>query len=199
MARVVMIVDSDTGELIDVAGNVREGGRYKKLAKRMLSPDGSGLDYGFAGGNTLTISKGGGRGSAINLLADTVNVPGELKVGGKTIAEIAAGGATTVLDDITGTEGQVDVSTTYVTDQSTGETRKVVVISLDALILAKLQMVEEALEDLSGFVSKSDIAAVVENLSVGDSDSPEVVRGTLRTLVERLHELAGDNQEPAGE
>lgn len=197
MARVVLIVDSETGRLIDVAGNAREGGRYKKLAKRMLSPDGSQLDYGAAGGDSLTISKGGGRGRAINLLADEVNVPGSLVVGGKTIAEIAAGGATTVLDDITGTEGQVDVSTTYVTDQSTGETRKVVVISLDALILAKLQAVEDALEDLSGFVSKSDMAAVVENLSVGDSDSPEVVRGTLQTLLERLHELAGDDQETA--
>ena len=33
MAKVISIVDSDTGALVDVAGNSREGGRYRKFVK----------------------------------------------------------------------------------------------------------------------------------------------------------------------
>ena len=189
MSRIVVIADSATGELIDVAGNVREGARYKRLAKRMLSPDGSQLDYGAAGGNTLTVSRGGFRGSAINLLADTVNIPGELKVGGKTIAEIAAGGATTVLDGITGAPGEVDVRTEYVTDPDTGESRKVVVISLDQSVLGKMTMITDALETIPGLVSKEDIATAIEDLRVGNEDTLEDVKGTLRTLLQRLNDM----------
>ena len=193
MARVVIIADSETGELIDVAGNAREGGRYRKLAGRMLSPDGTQLDYGANGGDSITVSKSGGRGTAINLLADTVNVPGTLKVGGKTVSEIADVSAGAALGDVVGTPGQIAVQAVTITDPSTGNVRPGVRISLDAVILNKLSAVETAIGSLSGVVTRQNIADVVEGLSVEPSDTLDDIKGTLRVLLERLHELAEQN------
>lgn len=194
MARVVLIVDSATGALIDVAGNVREGGRYRKFVKRLLSTDRNPvLDYGGNGGDTLTISKGGGKGEAINLKANLVNVDGELKVGGKTIAEIAASGASDVLNILRGTQGEVDVSEVYVTDSSSGEGKKYIQISLDQSVLGKLEMIESALGGVTSLVKKSDVAALARDLTVQDSDTVEEVKGTLRVLLERISALAGSS------
>lgn len=192
MARVVLIVDSATGALIDVAGNVREGGRYRKFVKRLLSTDKNPvLDYGGNGGDTLTISKGGGKGAAINLKANLVNVDGELKVGGKTIAEIAASGASDVLNILRGTQGEVDVEEVYVTDSSSGEEKKYIQISLDQSVLGKLEMIDSALGGIASLVKKSDVAALARDLTVQDSDTIEEVKGTLRVLLERISALAG--------
>ena len=92
MAKVLLILDSDTGELVDVAGNARESsGRYGKFARRMLSTsENPRLDYGANGGSSLEISNGGSAGEAITLLARTVNVSGELRIRGSTVEEIAA-------------------------------------------------------------------------------------------------------------
>lgn len=91
MARVVVIVNSDTGALVDVAGNVREGGRYERFAKRMLSTDENPvLDYGGNGGDTLVISANGGNGKEIRLHADKVVVMGDLEVSGKTLDDFVA-------------------------------------------------------------------------------------------------------------
>lgn len=192
MARVVLIVDSATGALIDVAGNVREGGRYRKFVKRLLSTDKNPvLDYGGNGGDTLTISKGGGKGKAINLKANLVNVDGELKVGGKTIAEIAASGESDVLNILRGTKGEVDVAEVYVTDSSSGEEKKYIQISLDQSVLGKLEMIDSALGGITSLIKKSDVAALARDLTVQDSDTIEEVKGTLRVLLERISALAG--------
>ena len=87
MARCVLIVDSETGKLVDVAGNVREGGRYRKFIGRMLSSDRNPmLDYGANGGSKLEISDGGYAGDEIDLKARLVNISGDLRVGGVTLA-----------------------------------------------------------------------------------------------------------------
>lgn len=87
MARVVVIVNSDTGTLVDVAGNSREGGRYGKFSQRMLTPDGKNLDYGADGNDTLVISRGGRQGKEIRLLADKVVIPKDLEVNGKSLGD----------------------------------------------------------------------------------------------------------------
>jgi hypothetical protein len=194
MARVVLIVDSATGTLIDVAGNVREGGRYRKFVKRMLSTDKNPvLDYGGNGGDKLTISKGGGRGSEINLKANTVKVDGELKVGEKTIAEIAASEAVGVLDVLRGTEGEVSVEEVYVTDSSSGTESRYIQISLDQSVLSKLEMIDAALGGITSLVKKDDIAGLAKDLTVADGDTIEEVKGTLRVLLERINDLSGSS------
>lgn len=194
MARVVLIVDSATGTLIDVAGNVREGGRYRRFVKRMLSADKNPvLDYGGNGGDKLTISKGGGRGSEINLKANTVNVDGELKVGGKTIAEIAASGGVDVLNDLRGTEGEVSVEEVYVTDSSSGTERRYIQISLDQSVLSKLEMIDAALGGITSLAKKDDIAGLAKDLTVEEGDTIEEVKGTLRVLLERIKGLSGSS------
>ena len=137
--RIVLIIDSATGAMVDVAGNSRETGRYSKFSRRMLSlhtnPQ---LDYGVNGGDTLIISKNGLPGKLINLIADKVNVSGELLVGGKTIEEIIAGGGTiSILDSVVGTEEQIDVDT--VVDETSG--KQVRQISLDPVITTKMEQV----------------------------------------------------------
>jgi LysM repeat protein len=194
MARVVLVVDSATGALVDVAGNVREGGRYKKFVKRILSTDKNPvLDYGGNGGDTLIISKGGGRGKAINLRADIVNVDGELKIGGKTIAEIATSGSADVLNLIAGTEGEVSVGEVYVTDSSSGEDHRYIQISLDQKVIGKLEMIDAALGGITSLVRKSDVAALAKDLSVQAGDTLEDVKGTLRVLLDRIGDLAGSS------
>lgn len=194
MARVVLVVDSATGALIDVAGNVREGGRYKKFVKRILSTDKNPvLDYGGNGGDTLTISKGGGRGKAINLKADIVNVDGELKVGGKTIAEISGSGSADVLDSLRGTKGEVSVDEVYVNDSSSGEERRYIQISLDQSVLGKLEMIDAALGGITSLAKKDDVARLAKDLTVEDGDTIEEVKGTLRVLLDRINGLSGSS------
>ena len=191
MARVVLIADSNTGELIDVAGNAREGGRYKKLAGRMLSPAGTQLDYGANGGDSLTISKGGYKGSAINLLANEVNVDGNLKVGGKTVSEMAAASAKSILDDgIVGTPRQVSVQSAAVVDPSTGESRSVLKISLDPYVVSKLNAVDTAIGSLSGVATKSGVADIASGLSVHPYDKIDDIRKTLGDLLTKIKAFA---------
>jgi len=91
MARVVVIVNSDTGALVDIAGNAREGGRYEKFAKRMLSTDKDPvLDYGGNGGDVLIISANGENGKEIRLLADKVVVSNVLEINGKTMDDFVS-------------------------------------------------------------------------------------------------------------
>lgn len=191
MARVILVVDSTTGALIDVAGNVREGGRYKKFVKRILSTEENPvLDYGGNGGDTLTVSKGGGRGKAINLKADTVYIDGELKVGDKTIEEIAASGSTDMLSVLRGVKGEVSVDEVYEIDSSSGKERRYIKISLDQSVIGKLEMIDEALGGITSLVKKSDVAALASDLSVQDGDSLEEVKGTLRVLLDRIRQLS---------
>lgn len=190
MARVVLVIDSATGSLIDVAGNVREGGRYKKFVKRILSTDKNPvIDYGGNGGDTLTISNGGKRGKAINLKADTVYVDGELKVGEKTIAEIVESGSADILSVLRGTKGEISVYEVYVTDSSSEE-RRYIQISLDQSVVGKIEMMDDALKGIKSLVNKSDVAALAADLSVQDGDTLEEVKGTLRVLLDRIRNLS---------
>jgi len=192
MTRVVMIVDADTGRLIDVAGNNREGGRYSRFVKRLLSADGKNLDYGIGENDSLTVSKGGYRGKEINLKAATVNVDGELKINGRTIAEMASEASGPSLDYLRGTEGEISVKDVYAEDPDTGEGVELVQISLDSSVTGRMRMIDDALEDFrsAGYVKKSDLAAVIENISFGN-DTLESLSGKMQLLVKRIAELAG--------
>lgn len=191
MARVVLIVDSETGALIDVAGNIREGGRFKRFVKRMLSLDKNPvLDYGVNGGDTLTISKGGGRGAVINLKADVVNIDGELRVRGATTEGSFDGGSSDILDSLDGTEGQISLDETYVEDETSGEMRKVIKISLDQSVVGKLDMINAALGGVSNLVKRSEVASLATDLSVQEGDGIEELKGTVRVLLERIAEMS---------
>ena len=180
MARVVLIVDSDTGSLVDVAGYSRESGRYSRFARRMMSTHvNPQLDYGVNGGNSLTISKGGNAGESINLIADMVNVSGGLKVGGKTIGEISEEGKESVLGRVVGTDGEISVST--VLDEETGKTARKV--SLDQAVSTMLEHVDELVDSID-----ETIARISEALS-GVESGLEDLAGEVETIASRLDDI----------
>ena len=142
MAKVVLIVDSATGTMIDAAGRGREGARYKKLAKRMLSlgTPTTGLDYGGNGATKLDISRGGAAGEEINLRAEKVNIstsdpstPAVLMINGNTLDEIIATGGQgdSILEKITGKEGEVSVDFVQDPERPTDPNARVLQIGLD--------------------------------------------------------------------
>ena len=168
--RIVIIVDSATGAMIDVAGNSRETGRYSKFSKRMLSlhknPQ---LDYGVNGGDSLTISKNGNSGKEINLIADTVKVSGDLLIGGRTIAEIVAGGGdASILDSIVGADEEISVDTIF--DELNGKQLRR--ISLSPVIKSGMEqffsLVDNFEETISGVVAS--INEIVEKTDLMDTD-----------------------------
>lgn len=189
MARIVLVIDSSTGELIDVAGNYKEGGRYKKFAKRILSSDKNPvLDYGGNGGSSLTISKNGGNGAEINLLADKVNVAGDLSINGKDISSLLT--KEDALDNIKGSEGQISVSKSYTADEN-GEQVKYITLSLDEHVLGKLEIVDNLAGDAKTLVKKQDLYDLVSGLSVDEDATLEDVKGTLRVLINGLKNIIG--------
>lgn len=190
MARCILIIDSATGELIDAAGNGREGGRYKKFVRRLLSRDTNPvLDYGGNGGDTLIVAKSGGKGKAIYLKAATVYVSDDLKIGDRTVAEIAAAQAKGILNDLVGTSGEITVKPTRIVDPETHQARDVIQISLADAVVGRLEMIDAALGKVSRFVTKEDLARVIADLKVEDTDTLEEVKGTLRVLLQRLNDL----------
>ena len=190
MARCILIIDSATGELIDAAGNGREGGRYKKFVRRLLSRDTNPvLDYGGNGGDTLIVAKNGGKGKAIYLKAETVYVSDDLKIGDRTVAEIAAAQAKGILNDLVGTSSEITVKPTLIVDPETHQARDVIQISLADAVLGRLEMIDAALGKVSRFVTKEDLTRVIADLKVEDTDTLEEVKGTLRVLLQRLNEL----------
>ena len=163
MSKVVVVIDSNTGAVIDVAGNKRETGRYAKFVKRMLSLDKDPtLNFGFNGGDTLTISKNGGNGKAVNIKADVLNVSGEIKSNGQTLDKIAAGQIQSVLGMIYGTDGEIDVTT--LVDVDTGN--QYIQISLNPSVVNQLAALEKDMQEqadgTSKFVTKEDLASVVD-------------------------------------
>lgn len=192
MAKVVLIVDSETGALVDVAGNVREdGGRYSKFARRFLSlaknPE---LDYGVNGGDTLNISKGGVNGAQINLNANVVRVSGTLKVGEQTIQDlIDSRQIASIASAVRGTPGEISVTETV--DAETGN--PIVVISLDPTVSTKIQELLEALGDIpeatSKYITKTDLANALDGISVNEEDTFEEVKAQFMALVNNLKEL----------
>lgn len=207
MARVVLIVDSSTGTMVDAAGRGREGARYKKLAKRMLSlgTPTTVLDYGGNGATKLEVSSGGGAGEEINLKAGTVNIsttdpssPAVLKINGKTLdsiieSKVSAGGA---LDKIRGADGEISVSFIQDPSSPSDPSARLLQISLDRSIAGKIDTIDQAIEDLNPdeFIRKDDIARVIQDISFDEEYTLDEVKGMLRVLIERLAELAGVEQ-----
>ena len=190
MARLVLMADSDTGRMIDATGTVREGARYRKFAGRMLSTDRDPtLDYGYNGGDALTVSRGGSKGREIRLLAETVSVPGRLEVGGRTVEEIAAKQSEGVLSLVKGKEGEISVTEAAAAGAG-GTPRKAIVVSLDQAVLGKLEMISDFLGTSPRVVTKGDLASAIAGLEVRDGDTLEDVKGTLRVLLERLGNIA---------
>lgn len=189
MSRIVLIIDSDTGKFIDVTGRTKESGRYLKFAKRLLSADKNPtLDYGGNGGDSLTISKGGKKGKAINILADNVNVAGNLTVAGKQISELVKENPTEALDYIVGTPDEILVTSTDL--NRNGEITKGIKISFAQNISDKLSAVDASLDSISNIATRDDIASLTSGLSIEDNDTLDDVKKTLNTLLARISELA---------
>lgn len=172
MSRVVLIADEDTGRLVDIFGSSRESGRYARFAKRMLSPGQNPvLDYGADGGDRLEISASGANGSEVNILADVVNIPGELKVAGRTVEEMASDGVEYVLNRIEGTPGQIDVSIT--TNGSSGEA--FVHLSLDQAVMSRLSLQQSKITAVGILKGEGDgvvSAAAVDASPANGSQNP---------------------------
>lgn len=129
MARVVVMVDSATGKLIDANGTVREGARYRKFAGRILSlglPTAE-LDYGANGATKLDVTCGGGTGDEINLKAKRVNISSSsrdavLSIDGKTLDEIIAAGGSQAEGQFVAKSDIADVvDGLYVADDASAE------------------------------------------------------------------------------
>lgn len=185
MSRVVLIVESNTGELVDVAGNSREGGRYAKFVDRILSSDRKNLNYD----GSLEISNGGYDGTEINLRAQTVNVTGDLKVGGKSVPDLVEEQADIIADRITGKDGEVSVEKIAV------DGKEYIRISLDPAVIEKLDGIYEAIGQLSGLVTKTDLASVINGISFGSGDTLDTVIGKLRAMVERISNIVSEGQQ----
>lgn len=172
MSRVVLIADEDTGRLVDIFGSSRESGRYARFAKRMLSPGRNPvLDYGAGGGDKLEISASGANGAEVDILADVVNIPGELKVAGRTVEEMASDGVEYVLDRIEGTPGQIDVSIT--TDDSSGDA--FVHLSLDQAVMSRLSLQQSKITAVGILKGEGDgvvSAAAVDASPANGSQNP---------------------------
>lgn len=191
MSKVVVVIDSNTGAVIDVAGNKRETGRYAKFVKRMLSLDKDPtLNFGFNGGDTLTISKNGGNGKAVNIKADELNVSGEIKSNGQTLDKIAAGQIQSVLGMIYGTDGEIDVAT--LVDADTGN--QYIQISLNASIVNQLAALEKDMQEQADgtgkFVTKEDLASVVDGITIEEEDGVDELKEKLSTLLSNIAALA---------
>jgi len=153
MARVVAIVDSTSGALVDADGNVREGARYKKFAKRMLSLDKptAVFDFGGNGATKLEVSAGGGAGDEINLKARSVSISAPspdsavLSVNGRTLEQIIAdgGAGTSSIGRVVGTENEIEAETVT---QDDVEVRQ---ISLAQAVRDKLVTIDSAISDLT--------------------------------------------------
>ena len=191
MSKVVVVIDSNTGAVIDVAGNKRETGRYAKFVKRMLSLDKDPtLNFGFNGGDTLTISKNGGNGKAVNIKADVLNVSGEIKSNGQTLDKIAAGQIQSVLGMIYGTDGEIDVTT--LVDVDTGN--QYIQISLNPSVVNQLAALEKDMQEqadgTSKFVTKEDLASVVDGITIEEDDGVDELKEKLSTLLSNIAALA---------
>ena len=154
MSKTVVIVSND-GRLIDVAGTLKESGaNYSKFAKRLLGDSRSTatLDYGWNGKTGLVISKGGEKGARITLSAQEVVVTDSLSVGGQPLGTIIANDVDLAIDGIYGTEGEISVSTFDNPDYpGEGQPRKTCMISLDESMVNRIETMEQTLEDLIVF------------------------------------------------
>lgn len=191
MSRVVLVIDSATGALVDVAGNSREAGRYAKFAKRMLSRSTNPrLDYSVNGGDSLEISKNGNAGAKISLLADEVDVSGLLKAGGKTMEEIATAQILPALGYITGEEGEIDVRPVSGQDPEGPKLK----ISLDPAVAAQLEQMAAVAKNIQGMVGntvkKDELLEAMEGMELPEDATLEETVAKFNMLITRLAALA---------
>lgn len=193
MSRTVLLIDSNTGALVDVAGNSRESGRYAKFARRMLSfATNPVLNYGYNGGDILEISKNGQKGREIRLVADTVSVSGSLKIAGSTLNEVILSQIGDVLDKIVGTDGEILVETVPDPRPGAAEGSTLTQISLDPMILTRIEALENAIGGSGGaFVTRDDVAGLAEGISIDDADTLDDVKLKLGLLLERIAAMNG--------
>jgi hypothetical protein len=194
MSRVVVVIDSDTGAVIDIAGNKRESGKYAKFVKRMLSLDKNPtLNFGGNGGDTLTISKNGDEGETVNILAKVLHVSGILKVKGQTLEDIAAGQIRPVLDMIYGTDGEIDV-----VEQMDEEGKPLLQISLNASVVNRLAALERDMETQESgsrlYVTKEALATAIEGITIEEEDGIDEVKEKFSMLLTNLKELVRDSE-----
>lgn len=199
MARVVIIVDSATGALIDVAGHRREDSRYLKFVKRMLSLDKNPiLDYGNNGGDTLEISKNGSAGKAVIVKSDVLEVTGDIKSKGKTIAEIIAERISDVTSILRGKEGEIVFS--EIVDEESG--KAYMQISLDEAISSTIGNIVEQLEVIGEmpkkYVSKQSLSDALEGIEIHDEDTLEDVKARFSALLSRLKAISSEAEEEEG-
>jgi len=200
MARVVIIVDSSTGALVDVAGHRREDSRYLRFAGRMLSLDKNPiLDYGNNGGDTLEISKGGAPGKAVNVKAEVLNVTGDIKSRGKTIAEIVAASMSDTDMMLRGKEDEIDV--TGKIDEETGQAY--LEISLADAVSTAIGYVAEQYEAIKEmpkkYVSKKALSEALEGIEIHEEDTLEAVKAQFSALLEALRSISSESEEEAAE
>lgn len=197
MSRVVVVIDSNTGAVIDVAGNKRETGRYAKFIKRMLSLDKNPtLDFGGNGGNTLTIARNGGvvAGTTINLVAETVKVSGTIKdKDGRTMEQIVSDQLKYVLDRIVGTTGEIDVYDASNDSSSDDSSLPKIQIALSESIVSRIKNLEDQAggEDETSYITKDALLEALDGISVEEDDDFETVKQQFAALLGRLQELAG--------
>lgn len=196
MAKVVVIVDSETGRLVDVAGNGREGGRYARFVQRMLSLDENPvLNYGANGGKELEISCNGLSGEEVKIKADLVSVSGVLSIGGENIEYVIGQNIDGVLKDkIKGTDGEIDISH----DKDLTDGRQTITISLGPSVKNRISELEDSVGNIGerGYVTKEEIASAIDGLRVYEDDSLDQVKTTLGLLIRRLAELSGAEVPP---
>ena len=193
MARVVIILDPNTGALIDVAGHSREDSRYLKFVKRMLSLDKNPiLDYGNNGGDTLEISKGGSAGKAVNIKADVLNVSGVVKSGDKTIADIVNERISDVASILRGKNGEIEI--TEKQDEDSGQTYYE--ISLDSAVSTLIEQLDEELEAMQEvpkkYISKQSLSEALEGIEIHEDDTLEDVKAQFSALVRNLNAIASE-------
>lgn len=198
MSRVVVVIDSNTGAVIDVAGNKRETGRYAKFIKRMLSLDKNPtLDFGGNGGNTLTIARNGGvvAGTTINLVAEIVKVSGTIKdKDGRTMEQIASDQFKNIFDRIAGTTGEIDVYDASDGSSSDDDSLPKIQISLSESILDRIKSLEDRIsseEEENDYITKDALLDALDGISVEEDDDFETVKQQFAALIRRLQELAG--------
>lgn len=193
MARVVIILDSNTGALIDVSGRSREDSRYLKFVKRMLSLDKDPiLDYGNNGGDTLEISKGGSAGKAVNIKADVLNVSGVVKSGDKTIADIVNERISDVASILKGKDGEIEI--TEKQDEDSGRTYYE--ISLGSAVSTLIEQLDEALEAMQDipkeYISKQSLSEALEGIEIHEDDTLEDIKAQFSALVRNLNAIASE-------
>lgn len=193
MARIVLLVDPNTGALVDIAGRNREGGKFLKFIRRMLSLDKNPiLDYGVNGGDTLEISKNGVAGKAVNIKADVLNVSGEVKSGNKTIADIVNERISDVASILRGKDGEIEI--TEKQDEDSGQTYYE--ISLDSAVSTLIEQLNEALEAMQEvpkkYISKQSLSEALEGIEIHEEDTLEDVKAQFSALVRNLNAIASE-------